>query len=209
MLKAFLNDMFQRVVTFDKINQRKNLLSQVQHIGIARKSRVLDFGCGTALFARTFIRLGAEYVGYDIDKDIVKYAAKLYPAATFTADINMMKNLGKYDLIIANCCFHHMDNATVQTELKRIKICLKPGGTLLILDIFKEDLPQGSLRRLFLLLERGVYLRKDGDYHKMVSSEFMVVEKEIMPLTLFPWKCFVNPIASNILMYQCIINDSD
>ncbi len=203
VLWPFLNDVFQRIVTFDKISQRNNLSAYVKRIGLKRHSRVLDFGCGTALFARTFLHLGMEYVGYDIDQRVVAYAAMVYPNGKFVANSDEIHKLGKYDLIVANCCFHHMDDFTIHQVLTIIKSYLQPTGEVLILDIFDEGRSKGALRRLFLMLERGAYLRKVEDYQAIIKQQFKIIEEETQPLLLLPWRCIFNPIASKLIIFRC------
>ena len=58
MMWAFFNDLIQRIITLNKWEQRRNLKKRVRSINLPKGSKVLDFGCGTALFTNVFTELG-------------------------------------------------------------------------------------------------------------------------------------------------------
>lgn len=113
MTWAALNDLIQRIISLDKWEQRKNLTQRVQSLNLPRGSKVLDFGCGTGLFARVFMKMGLNYYGYDIDNRLISYARRLYRNCQFTASKEQLRKEAPFDLILANCCFHHIDSATL------------------------------------------------------------------------------------------------
>ncbi len=76
MLWAFANDLAQRVLTFNKLEQRKNLEKKLNALALPESGKILDFGCGTGLFAKTIMKLGFKYHGYDIDKGGVFFLVK-------------------------------------------------------------------------------------------------------------------------------------
>ncbi|MFZ5585095.1 MAG: class I SAM-dependent methyltransferase [Thermodesulfobacteriota bacterium] len=203
MLRAFANDAFQRLVTFDKLLQRQNLCQEIAALGLGPEAKILDFGCGTALFARVFQRRGMRYFGYDISQDLLDYACALYPGAEFFADKDAVAQAGAYDLIVSNCCFHHIDGVTLSGELERISSWLKPDGYFLIMDLFEEGPSKSALRRLFLLMEQGAHFRKPADYLQVVSQVFEVLSVRFQALPLLPWKIPGNPIASNLIVMLC------
>src|SRR5207248_8934633 len=123
-------------------------------------AKVLDFGCGTALFAPVFIRRGFDYVGYDIDSSLTDYAGGLYRRGKFTTNHDELSALAPFDLILANCCFHHIEDSIIDAELKHFRTLLKPGGRFLLIDLLLQDNDPHPLRRLFRKLERGAYVRK-------------------------------------------------
>lgn len=203
MLRAFANDVFQRLVTFDKLVQRQNIANEIATLELSPNAKVLDFGCGTALFARVFQRRGMRYFGYDISQGLLDYAGKIYPDAEFFSNKDEVAGAGAYDLIVSNCCFHHIDEPSLRSELQRIHGWLKPDGYFLIMDIFEEGPHKSALRRLFLLMEQGAYFRRPEDYRQAVSQVFDVLSVRFEALPLLPWNISGNPIASNLIVMLC------
>ncbi len=64
MAWAFFNDVMQRLITLNKLEQRRQLLARLRSLDVRPGGTALDFGCGTGLFAPTFQRAGLR-----IDQD--------------------------------------------------------------------------------------------------------------------------------------------
>jgi cyclopropane fatty-acyl-phospholipid synthase-like methyltransferase len=203
MLWALANDLFQRLVTFDKLEQRKNLDGLLKKMGINPGARVLDFGCGTALFARVFIRRGMEYWGYDIDPRLLAYADRLYPNAHFVSSIQDVESAAPFDLIVANCCFHHIDTKGISSELKRIAGWLAPEGRFLMIDLFEEGPDKSPLRKIFLNMEQGAFFRTPKEIRSLLDEQFSLGSMEVQTCHLLPGSWSANPVASSLLMAEC------
>lgn len=104
MFHALFNDCIQRVLTLNKIEQRRNLLRKLRQLSLKPDSRCLDFGCGTGLFASVFTKEGLHYCGYDIDERLIRYANNLYQnnKCFLTASIDELKNQPPFNMIMAN-----------------------------------------------------------------------------------------------------------
>ncbi len=172
MIWAFYNDLVQRILTFNKWDQRRYVSRWVESLGLSSGSRVLDFGCGTGLFERVFRKLGLSYVGYDIDPRLIRYASLLHRRSEFTSAID--KQSIPFDLIVANCCFHHISDDGIDAELKRLKSKLSPHGRFLLIDLLLPEHRPGFIRRQFLKLERGAFVRKPEAYRRLVEKHFRV-----------------------------------
>src|ERR1700752_3815192 len=135
-LRAAFNDAAQRLLTGNKLQQRVAIERRLRGMPGLRRGRVLDFGCGTGLFERPLRRLGFEYVGYDVDAALLSYAARLRPASTWVSDWRDAAALSPYDLILANCCFHHIPDAELQREvLSGISSVMRPGSVFFLIDV--------------------------------------------------------------------------
>src|SRR5207244_8080427 len=128
VLSPLIDDVAQRILTLNKLDQRDNLRRLLRHVGVANGARLLDYGCGTGLFATTLAENGARYVGYDVDERVVKYAGRRYPRLTFTHDRETAAGVGPYDCIVANCCFHHIPDTHAGGALDFIRRSLAPAG---------------------------------------------------------------------------------
>ena len=65
MIWALVNDLGQRVVSGNKWEQRRSLRRRLEALCLPPRSKALDFGCGTGLFASTFTGSGLAYHGYE------------------------------------------------------------------------------------------------------------------------------------------------
>jgi SAM-dependent methyltransferase len=200
---AIFNDLIQRIITLNKWEQRRNLKKRVRSINLPKGSKVLDFGCGTALFTNVFKELGLNYYGYDIDTRLISYARHFYKGCQFVATKDELKYLGPFDLILANCCFHHIDTMTLFEELKEIKHILDLNGTFMMIDILLQPNDAFLLRSLFKKLEVGAYIRSYDDYRKIIEKYFRITKSDIERSHLFSIKR--NPVYNDLCIIECKI----
>ncbi len=203
MFNALLNDIFQRVLTFNKVEQKKNLAGKLETLSLRQGVKCLDFGCGTGLFANVFTGGGFRYYGYDIDKRLVDYANHLYRSNSceFTGSMDRLKELSPFGFIMANCCFHHIDDALICEVLAGINGLLEDDGVFLLIDILFAENDPSVLRGLFRKLERGAYVRKAEDYRTIVEKVFTVTDSEVKRSHLFSMKG--SPVYNDLLMLTC------
>jgi len=201
MLHALINDLGQRVLTLNKCEQRVQLRNFLATLDLPKTScRVLDFGCGTALFAPLFLRNGYGYVGYDIDFRLIDYARRLYPAAAFVGTREALRASGPFDLVLVNCCTHHIPDDVLDTELAALAPLLNPGGTCLLVDILKVAPEQDTLlHRWFMRLEQGRFVRRADGYAAPMARHFAITRRghwrsHVLSL---PWK--YNPLYNDLI----------
>src|SRR5262249_45363449 len=139
MIWAWVNDVAQRILTLNKREQRAAVRMLLGQAGWATGARVLDFGCGTGLFATTLAKNGSSYVGYDIDKRLVEYASRLYAPLLFTNEQEVVDSRGPYDCVLANCCFHHIADPDAVRALEFIRSNLGPRGRFVMIDVLAPD----------------------------------------------------------------------
>jgi SAM-dependent methyltransferase len=108
MAWALFHDVAQRVISLNKLEQRRHLRERLRALALPEGALALDFGCGTGLFAPAFQAAGLRYVGYDIDPRLVGYARRLYGGARFVSIEEELRAAAPFDLIVANCSFHHI-----------------------------------------------------------------------------------------------------
>ena len=199
---ALFNDVMQRLITLNKLDQRRHLLARLRALGLAPGSTALDFGCGTGLFAPTFRQAGLRYLGYDIDPRLVAYAGRLYRYGRFISNEALLRAAAPFDVIVANCCFHHIADDTLSAELGRMRSLLADGGTFVMIDIV---LPAGHdpsfLRRQFRKLERGAFVRDPDQYRAIVERHFRVrrIAQHRSPVISLPRK----PVYNDLVILEC------
>jgi len=185
MAWALFNDVAQRLITLNKLEQRRQLLERLRALDVPRGGLALDFGCGTGLFAPTFQAAGLRYVGYDVDARLVCYARRLYGGARFVSTEAELRATAPFDLIVANCCFHHIADDVLSTELGRIRSLLADRGAFVMIDILLSDHDPSFLRRQFMKLERGAYVRRPEQYRALVERHFQVRRVDHDPSHVF------------------------
>jgi SAM-dependent methyltransferase len=201
MMRAAFNDLFQRVITLNKYEQRNRLRNRIDALHLPDGSKVLDFGCGTALFADVFKDAKFVYCGYDIDGRLITYASRLYSRDRFTASKAELKREGPFDLILANCCFHHIDDTPLAQELDGMKSLLKSEGIFIMIDILLPRDDNFLPRMLFRKMERGAYIRSLEDYRALVEKQFFIRKSGIERSHLFSIRNF--PIYNDLAVFEC------
>jgi SAM-dependent methyltransferase len=174
MAWALFHDVAQRVISLNKLEQRRHLRERLRALALPEGALALDFGCGTGLFAPTFQAAGLRYVGYDIDPRLAGYARRLYGGARFVSIEEELRAAAPFDLIVANCCFHHIADDVLSSELGRMRSLLAHGGAFVMIDILLRDPDPSFLHRQFMKLERGAYVRRPEQYRALVEQHFHV-----------------------------------
>jgi 2-polyprenyl-3-methyl-5-hydroxy-6-metoxy-1,4-benzoquinol methylase len=207
MIWALLNDLFQRLITFNKHEQRAMLRRQVKCLKRSPGSKALDFGCGTGLFSTVFLKAGYRYWGYDIDTRLLEYARFLYPAGNFTRSVSRLQEEGPFDLIIANCCFHHIGDEMLIVELDRICNLLSDDGVFIMKDLLWVENDTSKLHRAFMKLEQGHHVRPLEEYRRMVATVFDVFRVEIERSHVLSLRHRLNPLHNDLAVLMCRKSD--
>lgn len=89
--------------------------------------QILDLGCGTGDLANTIQGLGADVIGIDKSKNMVKQAQLKYPEIPFTVkDATDLGYQDEFNAIFSNATLHWVK--APKRALQNIYAALKPGG---------------------------------------------------------------------------------
>ena len=107
----------------------------------------LEIGCGTGAFARQLAERAGHVLALDLSPNMIHIARERsarYPNIDFQVGdvMTWAFSPGQFDCIASIATFHHLPLEEVLPKLKR---ALKPGGVLLILDLFKPEGLSGLL----------------------------------------------------------------
>ncbi|MHC1791938.1 class I SAM-dependent methyltransferase [Solidesulfovibrio sp.] len=203
MFNALANDLAQRLLTGNKHAQKVFLKRRLRAMALPGSAAALDFGCGTALFAPAFTSLGLRYHGYDIDQPLLNYAARLYRGGVFTASKDLLRAKAPFDVIVANCCFHHIPDAPLQEELVFLKSLLADAGWFILIDILAVPDDPSWIHRQFMKLEQGAYVRTREAYRHNIERHFTVRNELVSRSTAFSLNLDWFPIYNDLLVLEC------
>ena len=142
-------------ISMDDLPNRETYHQQYPNSLLKPEAQILDFACGTGIVTSKLVPYmqGGSIVGIDINPAFLdKFQARAshlreqgVPIEGFEYDI-MDKDLAhemdskfknRFDLIYCTLSYHHIDNYEDVTE--RLCDFLAPGGELVILDFYNED----------------------------------------------------------------------
>lgn len=149
------------------------------------KGKIIDVGCGTALILK-YVHPDVEYVGFDISHEYIISARKMWgdrPRTTFLhGDIKQLAghpDLKNADVIICAGVLHHLSDEEVEELFEFVKVRLVPGGRFLSHDPCFL-MRQGWLHRFFLKMDRGLGVRTEREWKKIIARHFDIWHTDIV-----------------------------
>jgi nucleoside 2-deoxyribosyltransferase/SAM-dependent methyltransferase len=119
-------------------------------VSLNRPDRILEFGCGIGTLG-THIRKnnpGIAYLGFDSSSEMVAMAEKTAEGkSNYTSDLDRVLNEAHenpFDLVIAPFTLH--DHKDKNSSMRLLSDCTRIGGTILIVDLSNQDLPELTRR---------------------------------------------------------------
>ena len=107
----------------------------------AQCDQALDIGCGTGTFSRLLAQRAQHVLALDLAPQMIRVAQER--SAQFTNIEYQVADVLKYDLppahfdcIVSIATLHHLP---LDLVLEKMKTALKPGGALLVIDLFKVE----------------------------------------------------------------------
>ena len=134
-----------------------------------RIDSALEIGCGAGEFSRLLARRARRVTALDLSPEMVRLArerSSSYPNIEYiVADATAWDISPRtYDCAATIATLHHLP---LEPTLTRLRDALRPGGTLLVLDLHAPDFPGDYLRsalafpaNLFLRLAHGLPFRE-------------------------------------------------
>ena len=125
----------------------------------------LDIGCGTGAFSRLLAKSSSSVLALDLSPNMIGLARERsaqFPNIDFrVADVTALElPAERFDCVATVATLHHLPTAEV---LLKLKGALKPGGVLLVLDLFQaEGLSDAFMSALAVPLSLGLRLVRRG-----------------------------------------------
>ena len=160
--------------------QERKLAPLYAHNDVARARRVLDVGCGPGTNTAHFAH--ADYLGIDFNPSYIADARARHGREFVVADVTKYEVAAdqRFDLILANSLFHHIDTASTRRILAHLATLLSDDGYVHVFDLV---LPNGpSISRLLARADRGEYPRPLEEWREIFTAAFEPVVFEPYPL---------------------------
>ena len=160
-------------------NARKRLIREFLKTGV--RDNILDVGCGPGSM-RKFL-LCETYCGIDISSKYISAARQQNDRDRFivraVTDKTSLKDLGKFDLVIAIGFLHHLNDGELISLFAAAKEVLNPGGRVVTLDnVFVAE--QSIMARWIISLDRGKHVRTKEAYAALARQQFQQVRTTIL-----------------------------
>ena len=158
----------------------KKLAPLYAHADPVSARRVLDVGCGPGTNTAHFA--SADYLGIDINPDYIESARRRHGREFVVADVTKYNVVPeqRFDLILANSLFHHIDSASTRRILAHLATLLSDDGYVHIFDLVLPA--RASISRFLARADRGEYPRPLDEWHDLFTSAFEPVVFEPYPL---------------------------
>ena len=150
------------------------------HNDVSRARRVLDVGCGPGTNTHHFA--SADYLGLDFNPAYIESARKRHGREFVVADVTKYEVARdqRFDLILANSLFHHIDTANTRRILAHLATLLSDDGHIHIFDLVLP--PEPSVARFVARMDRGDYPRPLEEWSTIFTEAFEPVVFEPYPL---------------------------
>lgn len=134
----------------------------------------LDIGCGSGTFARLLAQRSQQVVGIDLSSEMLHVASERsvdYPQITYQQADFLSWDVPNesFDCIASIATLHHLP---LDVALVKIKHLLRPGGTLLVLDLYKSNGLGDLLPEIASVIMHTVYDRvKNGGERSSAEAQ--------------------------------------
>ena len=124
---------------------------------------VLDVGTGPGNFIKVLENAlpTAEIYGVDPDEEALKEAAKAYPLAHFSImkGETLAFDDDRFDAASISMALHHLSD--VQATLKEMQRVVKPGGWIIINELFSDHLnPEQEVHKAIVITSYSIHYTK-------------------------------------------------
>ena len=153
----------------------------LEFLGDVSGETIMDLGAGTGYFSFRLARAGARVIAADVDERFQEYIrtkkARLgVPDANLSLrkvphDDPMLQN-GEADRVITVNTYHHFEDRPAY--FAKVRSGLKAGGSLIVIDFFKKDLPVGPPTRMKIPPGQVVEELREAGFSKIETNQTLL-----------------------------------
>jgi SAM-dependent methyltransferase len=141
---------FDRIATLPEASWDHNAhhYGWIQRQLSLRPSHVLEVGCGTGALARLLAHRAERVTAIDLSSEMIRVARSRATMGNLrfeVADIMTWSAAQPFDAVITVSTLHHLP---LETGLSRLRDLVRPGGRLVVLDLFQAATPADQLANL-------------------------------------------------------------
>jgi SAM-dependent methyltransferase len=108
-------------------NELLEMPATLKLLGNVKGKKILDFGCGTGIYAKLLTKKGAKVKGFDISKEMIKVAKKENPKLDLKVGSGYKIPFNeKFDIVLSSLVVHYLDDW--DKMFKQVNRVLKKGG---------------------------------------------------------------------------------
>lgn len=158
--------------------RRKALQRLLRRHADLRCGTLLEAAVGVGAYAPVWRELGVRsWHGVDISQDAVRVCRQRYPHGSFEVQditdrawVDKIAQAGGYDLVTAiDVLYHFVDDDQFAAALENLCGCLRPGGSLIVSDVFAA-----CDQRIAPHVKR----RSLGSYQKILGASVQLADRE-------------------------------
>jgi 2-polyprenyl-3-methyl-5-hydroxy-6-metoxy-1,4-benzoquinol methylase len=160
----------------------------------------LDIGCGTGTFTRRLAQRALRVVGVDLSPEMVRIARERstgYPNVEYRlSDVQDWEPAeAQFDCIATIATLHHLPP---EEMLRKMRMALRPGGTLLVLDLYTQQTAADLLTNV-VAVPVNLALRVTKDWRVWEPAEVRAAWDEHGRTDVYPTLREVRRVCARVL----------
>jgi 2-polyprenyl-3-methyl-5-hydroxy-6-metoxy-1,4-benzoquinol methylase len=153
----------------------------LEFIGGVSGETIMDIGSGTGYFSFRLVAAGAQVIAADVDERFQEYIrTKRDRLGIPEKNLSLRKipyndpllQPGEVDKVITVNTYHHIEDRG--EYFRKVRAGLKPGGSLIVIDYFKKDLPVGPPKSMKIGMETIVEELRAAGFEKIETNDTLL-----------------------------------
>lgn len=145
------------------------------------RGEVLEIGSGTGQFCHQYLKYVNTFTATDVNLDYLLYSKKEVKTIRYVVcDSSMLPfPSDRFDRIFALFMFHHLSCKMSLSSLRELNRCLREHSKIVIMDPFVPENKFDLIGWLLANIDRGRWIRKRGEFCKLLKQAELTIEDEI------------------------------
>ncbi len=153
----------------------------LDYLGDVSGETIMDIGSGTGYFSFRLVEAGAKVIAADVDERFQEYIRTKKDRLGIPDSKLTLRKIpyddpalepGEVDKVLTVNTYHHIEDRS--NYFSKVRTGLKPGGTLIIIDYFKEDLPVGPPKSMKINRETIVEELRAAGFEKIETNDTLL-----------------------------------